>query len=853
MAVSRQEVTAMTFLHRVLIVFMSFIQFLAAMFHWSAGTPVDTMVKGNAPMTLLDREATDMADTVEYAWRVKNAAQAVYTDSARSAYRMSNAHMTLTHRLTGRVKTATLASPAGKVYAANTFESFYTDGSGNRRYFEVSESTGRVNTIRLGGYYYECHLRDLEQNGFWVDKVFHLYGDKLHIQYSLLSSVPTTAVRDFGGEIRIPAVKVASMVVKDARGTHSRPEADADTVEYAAFDIKNAGVVGFILPADGSGGRLCVEKRGAEYVITQYAPFTPGTGLNDNEENGGYDLNAVTFGCRVYTDDTHDFTGVARAAEEERNPLAVTVGKNNAHARYLGYEALRGCYLLRMDGTGFNEAYRSPDLRFAVPLTVENGGEGRQVYFRANGDNGCLEAAALLDGGGALLPVDVEVCKNFQGDGGEPFYSPRDYQYGDSFFPLASPAGSVDFTLLNLYQNWGKFPLKQLSSIEFHTSYYHLSTGVTESNCIAPYFVSSRDGWTLPDFRGRSGVMWSSQPQFNSVGILKFMTHKTLTGKEQLSEFAGSEIASCGPVYADVTDYYTDDAGRYTYSLRHVEMPQTDENRTYYTLKVHFTDNVTYTDFRRDFDLFYFDGRFVSYRQTGWLDESNAPVAAPVLSGEKPVYHTLGTDCPYFSFFDVTEDTAHYIDENFGSGFGLIVKDSRVVCGGKPLAVPLAYRENPGTGATSGSLTLDAGRISFKKGDLIELNLVLLPWGTGRETDDANVRAVREDSALHPVTLTAARGTVAPDALLPVVKCDGNRAEFTMTGGRNNVAVTVTGFTSLKTPRIEILRDGQWTAYEIASVHGYDGYGVMAGPDGACAFSFIVPTDGGEQTLRVTQ
>ncbi len=67
------------------------------------------------------------------------------------------------------------------------------------------------------------------------------------------------------------------------------------------------------------------------------------------------------------------------------------------------------------------------------------------------------------------------------------------------------------------------------------------------------------------------------------------------------------------------------------------------------------------------------------------------------------------------------------------------------------------------------------------------------------------------------------------------------------------MAVTVTGFTSLKAPHIEMLRDGQWTAYEIASVHGYDGYGVKAGPDGACAFSFIVPTDGGEQTLRVTQ
>lgn len=842
----------MTILHRLYILFLSVLQFFSMIF-----TPVvlnrrPWAGQEAAPMALVNREETALADTIEYAYAVRNAAQGIFTDFARSAYRMSNRSAVLTHRLTGRLKTATLAAPDGAVYAADTFESFYVGGDGSRRYFETSKATGRVNTIRLGEYYYDCHVRDLENAGFLVDKNFHLYGDRLFAQYSLYSSVPTTDLQAFGSEIRIPAIKVTSLSIKDKDGLHDKPDADGATVEYAAFDICGVGVVGFIVPSDGSTRNLTVERRGADYVVTQYAAYTPGTGLNDNAENGGYDLNAVTFGFRIYTDRTHSFDGVAQAAFEERNPLTVTVGENDANAAFVGYEALRGAYLITVGGTDFNTAYQNPDLRFTVPLTVENG-DGRKVYFRANGSNGCLEAAALLDETDTLLPLDVEVCKNFQGDGGEPFYCVNDYQYGDSFFPLAAPEGeNVTVKLLNLYQNWGNYPLKQLSSIEFFTSYYHLSTGVTESNCIAPYFTDWKDGWTLPDFRGRSGVMWSDQPQFNSLGILKFMIHQGRK-ETQLSEFAGSEIASCGPIYADVTDWYTDEGGKYVYTLRHVEMPQTDENRTYYTLKVDFTGSVTYQDFRRDFDLFYFDGRFVNFNKACWLNEAGEFASADVAVGNTPVYHTLGSDNPYFGFYSVTAEKEHYLDEGAGSNFALMIKNSRVVSHGKPLDVPFAFRENPTAPATSGSLTLDAKTLSFRKGDSIEIDMILLPWGTGRETDDANARAVREDSALNPFAVTAATGALVADAFLPTVQAENGAAEFTLSGGRNNAAVTVKGFTSLKAPQILVKTENGWAPYAIASVHGYDGYEIRVEPDGTYSFSFVVPAAAEPQTFRVTQ
>ncbi len=154
---------------------------------------------------------------------------------------------------------------------------------------------------------------------------------------------------------------------------------------------------------------------------------------------------------------------------------------------------------------------------------------------------------------------------------------------------------------------------------------------------------------------------------------------------------------------------------------------------------------------------------------------------------------------------------------------------------------------------TSGSLTLDAERLSFKKGDSIEIDLILLPWGTGRETDDANVRAVRQDSALEPVRVTAAVGEVLPDSCLPAVRCEDGTAEFTLSGGANNIAVTAAGFASVKPPRIEIWQNGAWADYTVASANGYDGYSVKPCADGTYAFSFIVPAAGEPVTLRVTQ
>lgn len=786
---------------------------------------------------------TDMSDTIKLANKVKNQVQAKYTSSDRDAYEIKNSEMILTHSLK-KNNSASICDTEGNAYVANSFDTYFTDKDGKTYYSSASSVTGRVNTIRLGEYYYDCRVRDFDggSSSFKFEKAYHVYADRIYSQLSLYATEATESLKEFGTVIKIPADTVAAVQVKDEKETLDTVPFASENAQYVAFDIKNVGVIGFIIPSDGSTKSVSLTNENGDYVLRQTANYAEGTGINKYDETGGYTLNFVTFGARIYTDKTHSFDLIDREAKIERNPLeSIRVEKANSNAEFTGYDALRGAYTFKMDGMDFTYAYNNHDLQLKAPITVTSDEYDRTFYVRMFGANGCLESGAILNSDGTLVPVDVEICKNFQGDGGEPFYSSKDYQYGDSFFPVSVKANqTLSFTLLNLYQNWGKYPLKQLSSIEFHTSYYHLSTGTTESNCIAPYFVFGKDGWLLPDFRTRSGQMWASQPQFNSVGILKFVNYTPkalgLFEKETVfSEYQSAEISSVGQTYSDITQKYVSDCGSYEYTLRHVEFPQTDENRTYYEVEINFLRDITFANFKRDFDLFSFDGRFVCFNKAGYLDKNNNPVSVDVDTGSSAKYYTLGSDSPYFDFYDVTDETKDQLDNGFGCNFALIIRDSEITVAGKKSDLAFAFREDSTAKTTSGTLTLDAEKIAFKSGDSIKLTLVLLPWGVGTEKNDLQVFSVREDSALKPVTVSASIGTVTEDKLVPTVICDNNTAEFTVQGGRNNIALRIDGFTDLSCPDIYLNGEKQ----ELSSSNGYDGYTVFYNDNGTYGFSFV--------------
>ncbi|MCR5485439.1 MAG: hypothetical protein K6F09_07575 [Clostridiales bacterium] len=802
---------------------------------------------------------TDMADSVTYAAKNKNLAQAVYTDNRKTAYRMSDENAVLTHTLKSG-KTLTLSDKNGNVYIKNSFDVYYRGADGKKHYASSSARSARMNTVKFGEYYYDCRIRDLdfcetlvEKPVFLLDKGFHVYSDRIYEELTLLAAEATEELCEFGSEIKIPVSSVKAVSVADKNGVHdSFDGVDPESVEYVAFDVRKAGVAGIIIPSDGSTGSVTLMKRGKNYLVDVKANYKSGTGINKYDETGDRDLPGVTFGFRIYSDDTHSFDGIKKEAYIERHPLEnITVSRNDSGARFTGYNAILGAYTFAVNGSDFNLAYYyEPDVHFKVPMTVKCDDRDRNIYIRCETESGCLEAGAVLDKNDLLMPIDVEVCKNFCGDFGEPkpyYYTFKDRAYGVSVFPLSLKSNSeTGLTLLNLYQNWGKYPLKQLSSIEFGDPYYHLSTGVTESNCIAPYLLGDI-GWLLPDFRGRSGTMWSGQPQFNSLGELGFMRRKNLLfgaieRNNAISQYSGSEIRSSGLTYSDILLDYTADNGAFDYTLRHFEFPQTDENRTYYSVDVKFNRDVSFADFKRTCALFWINGRFVDFNKMGYLDADNKCAVKDVKASFKTTYCDLGSENPYFDFFDVTEETEHFIDECFGSSFALFVSDLKATQNGKETPFALTLKEYSVGGKAEVALTLKEGSVKFKKGDTIHLDLILLPWGTGREKNDESVRKLRLDSVINKTEVTASVGKDVSYGPLPEIYAENNEAEFSLKGGLNNITVRVDGFKDASCPEIKL--NGE--EYDLASGNGYDGYTVHYNPDGTYGFSFVYTSESPE-------
>lgn len=778
---------------------------------------------------------------------LNNRVNAVYGDTERNSFTVSNANAVLTHSLKGLDKTATLTDTEGNAYFSNTLRTFYTTRDGIKRYFENCAEKGRDNTIRMGSYYYDCNIRDFSIGGFYVDKGLRIWSDRMFIDFSMLADKPTEKVQSFGIETVFSEADLRTFrVYKDGKVLSNSAACDITGADFVAFDTRSAGVAGFILAGDDADDRIVITKSCGSVILHIYANYTAYSGLNDYKEEGGYGNNRIGVCARLYTDSTHSYAGIKRASHEERNPLEVTVAGNASGAEYMGYNHRTGCYEIRMNGTSFNYAYDNPYARYSAPFTLKNDGADRNVYFRVYTDiTGGLESGVLLDANGNLTAIPVETCKNFRGDYGDRTYNYVDREYGDIFFPVASLNGyDASFTAVHLYQNWGGYPLKQLSSIEFGDPYYHLSTGVTESNCIAPRYVGGKTGFVLPDFRTASGVIWAEQPQYNSTGTPKLVTYRDRLGKDKYGEFSGDYISESGPVYADITGYFTDDNDSFTYSLRHVEMPHTDENRTYYSMNITFTKDVSFSNFKKDFDLFYFDGRFCTFTTKFYLSEGGETVTEKVDTGKNAAYSKLGNEYPFIGLCDTTRENYDDIGGlRVGCNVALLVKDAQIIRNGASSVLPLMLRDSSSADSTVIALTADYEKISFSKGDRLSLDFILLPYGDNRDADIAAAMKVRQDSCISPATLEVMTGQEVADTFIPTVKAEDGRAEFTLSGGADVTAVRVTGFEANKLPEIRVAKeDGDAQILNLASECGYDGYTVRLCEDGTYSFSFIADT-----------
>ncbi|MBE6585901.1 MAG: hypothetical protein E7645_05150 [Ruminococcaceae bacterium] len=797
------------------------------------------------------------AEQLAYAKSLENGVYTEFLDNGRTKWKLANQNAVFYYDMYKKSHCfAAITTPEGIPYVKQTGYTYLVGE--NETIYSVGDSaeTARTNTFELGYYFYNAHVmgasfgprnRDNPMSAMTLDKTFYLYSDKLNtVQHFVASVSDCTGIYGYGQYFDIPEERVLDILVKDATGYHHFLEdVDWETAEYVGFDIERAGIFGIILVKDAGSGQLKVTHENGVFRVDQRVSVDPSTVFAKGTH--------IYMGQRIYTDENHNFEAFQNEADAERNPLTtVGVHKKDTNSGYLQYNALRGAYQFLINGNGFVGAYyNDPDTHYKVHPEITSDELDRKIYVYSQTISGALENAVILDENGKLLPISAEVCKNFQGENEESTYDPGDTSYGRTYIPLYLRAGETKkFTIVNLYQNWGQFPLKQLSSVQFTSPYYHLSLGVTETNCIAPTFVYGRDHWLLPDFRSMSAPLWSSQPQHTAVGGLNVMEFTDSKRQNSKLENSTDHIDSYGPVYADVTMDYCATDGRIEATYRHVEMPHTDENRTYYEIEIRINEDITFKEFRKDFYLFRFHSRLWHFSKLGYLDGNNQHQILECVKGTtENRYIKLGSEAPYYEYHACSDP-----NNNDYVNFALIVKDFSAIIGGEAYTGGLMLRDFYLDNRNFGDLTLDLGEVTLKAGDSITLKMILLPWGSQLSTDNSNVLNVREDSVLNPYTLSVTEGTEIQDTYIPKVLLDDNgKAEFTIRGGSNNVAIRVYGLSDYEKPTIEEYIDGAWVAYD-TSYHDYDGYMVYNDGDGTFSVAFCVDMTGtGEngRTFRV--
>ena len=781
-------------------------------------------------------------------------------------------------------------------YSDSQRTEFYVTSDGQYHTYTIplanlADYTGKVTGIRFdinGKAGSQFEIIDLKAIGLaegtpdtlFLNRSFHTYSNKLHHVIQVAASEDTEDIAAVGMLTKIDASKVEAVIVKDGRGIHDGIEKIAwNTVSYVGFLIKDVGVFGYMMPYDKAGGTIKVTLADGVYTIEQVK--APDNWKILSSLDGTDNANDFFMGQRIYTDTEKNFDKFVLEAENETNPLGeenfIINPIKSGGAKFVGYDSLRGCYRFDVDAaSGFRGPYEDyPNRHFGVEFEIKGDSLDRQIYVMTYAPMGSLESAAVLDEQRMLLPIPVEVAKNFKGDGENTIFMKDDSQYGETYIPLIVKANSSDkFSILNLYQNWGRFPLKQISSIQYFNPYYHLSYGTTETNCLVPF---GSGGLSLPDFRTMSASIWSAtNPQHNSCGSHSFVKYTNADGEYISNQMTGAVIDSYGPTYADMTIEFITDDGKIKVYYSHMEQPHHDENRSFFTLKLEILGDLTIKDFKNDFAFYSVkpNDPTGTYQRVGYLDADGVSRVVASNKTSEPVEYLLGNNAPYFSFFDMDDYTASFnknypVDDGPGyANVAMIIGSSEFIIGGEEKEAGFVIRDVSKTL----SLSLNLGETSFKAGDSLTINGILLPWGSQEmegkydEIQDQNVRDVREDSILNPLKATAIENctTVRKSfgMFLPEVEStNGKSATFTLSGGASNNAVRIYGFKSLTVPKIEQLVDGNWIPYEVSSIENrdrlgygyqYDGYNVFYDGDGTYSYSFVVDMDNGEQTFRIT-
>jgi len=719
-----------------------------------------------------------------------------------------------------------------------------TGSDGTTYSSRLSKEASRVNLYRRGPYYVEVHWLDVSlapKAGAALpikgEVVFHCWPEKVHAS-AILHVTGDCSLREVALVLNLAKRRErmrARLERTTGPGEDPRPYLDGTPMTLGPSDHAQAGdkhgSLAFLWPvAEGNGPVSVLEKPSLGVRVTTRFP--------EAQWRAGDKVALHTEWLPLPGKMKHEAAVDFIAAEKA--PLATL---RATRGRALGYDPVRGCYTVRTDNPGrFSYHYYNNRNDYeTATLTITNDATPRKVYVchDTGSHPGSVECGVVLDEAGALLPLTVQISKNFAGEKEEPFYNPKDTPFSETYFPLYLAPGEVrSLTSLHLYQDWGNHPLKQFSSLGAWMDYYHMSTGVTETTCYVPFKFAGLPGVDIADFRPMSGRMWESQPQHDNVAGHSFLRYQA-EGKWHYSEYVSTTFHSTGPNWAHVTLRQRSDDEKAESVLDIFEIPQADELRNFVRMRVDFKGPLTIANARENLRLLNIATwvQRIRYQQVAW-SEANGTKTRPIAFDGS--FTLCGEPLPGPASW-----AAIYAAPQGNNAFVLRRWQARL--GGREVG-PAVSVQGDAEQNTILMLVPEAGDLQVKPGDFIEAEIMIMPYGTEASGWQPAAREAERFGAKAPRVMAVTKGEKVSD--FPTrIRAAGGEAEFTVEGGASTIPIIVEGLKDYRDPQLFSQVNGAWQPVPHERLGG-DGYQVFVADDGSFGAVFLLETDGGRHELR---
>lgn len=498
--------------------------------------------------------------------------------------------------------------------------------------------------------------------------------------------------------------------------------------------------------------------------------------------------------------------------------------------RDLRYDAVRGCYTIGSHNPGHFEShfYHHPNHYESVRFRVTNDTTPRTIYIcheSASGSLGAVEGGVLLDQENHPLPITVQISKNFAGEKEEKFYNPEDTPFSETYFPLhLEPNETVELTSLHLYQNWGRHPVKQFSSLGAWMDYFHSSTGVTETTCYVPFKFGGLPGVAIADLRPMSQAFWSSQPQHDNIAGHQFVSYHDGTDWQHLV-YRGTTYHSTGPNWMDIGFQFLSSDGKMRVDVRTFELPQIDELRNFVSVRCEALQPLTIENAPERLRLLGVTSRIqrLRYRHAAFSDGTEVP-----LEFEKDHFAVRGHPLTRSQSF------AALHGEDKGSNAFVLRSWTH------PSATPAASVHCHPKGDTMLSLTVAEDTLTLGTGDVLAFDAIFIPYGETTNAAPIYREIERYGTPDSTQVHELKHGTLVSHYPARIRATGKEAVTFTLTGGHHHEPLIITGLKDYRWPILERETASGWERVPHHRVTQRDGNQVFCAGDGSFGAVFLL-------------